>query len=98
MLQQYNFEIRYKPASQIQVADALSRYPDTRFVENRADDSPDEQDPNFPYMEEVAGNIIFKQDEKTQFVPHDQINTIRLQDECDPGHFVDTENEPLEYN
>ena len=49
-------------------------------------------------MEEVAGNIIFKQDEKTQFVPHDQINTIRLQEECDPGYFADTENEPLEYN
>ena len=98
VLQQYNFEIRYKPASQMQVADALSRYPDTSFVENRADDSPDEKDPYFPYMEEVAGNIIFKQDEKAQFIaePHDQINTIRLQEECDPGYFADTENEPTE--
>lgn len=75
-----------------------SRYPDTRFVENREDDSPDEQDPYFPYMEEVAGNIIFKQDATIQFVPHDQINTIRLQEECDPGYFADTENEPLEYD
>ena len=91
VLQQYNFEIRYKPGSQMQVADALSRYPDTRFVDNRADDSPDEKDPYCPYMEEVAGNIIVKQNEKTQFVPHDQINTIRLPEECDPGYFVDTE-------
>ena len=68
------------------------------FFDNRTDDSPDEKDPYFPYMEEVAGNIIFKQDEKTQFVPHDQINTIRLQEACDPGYFADTEDEPLEYN
>jgi hypothetical protein len=47
VLQQYNFEIRYKPASQMQVADALSRYPETRFVDNRADDSPDEKRPIF---------------------------------------------------
>jgi hypothetical protein len=49
-------------------------------------------------MEEVAGNIIFKQDEKAQFEPNDQINTIWLQEECDPGYFADTENEPLEYS
>jgi hypothetical protein len=48
-------------------------------------------------MEDVAGNIIFKQDEKAQFETNDQINTIWLQEECDPGYFADTENEPLEY-
>ena len=68
------------------------------FFDNRTDDSPDEKDPYFPYMEEVAGNIIFKQDEKAQFEPNDQINTIWLQEECDPGYFADTENEPLEYS
>ena len=93
VLQQYNFEIRYKPAAQMQVPDALSRYPDTTFVENRADDSPDENDPYFPYMEEVAGNIVFRQGEKTQFLtaPPDQINSASLQEDYNDGYFADTE-------
>jgi hypothetical protein len=98
VLQQYNFEIRYKPASQMQVADTLSRYPDTRLSTIGRMTLQTKKDPYFSYMEEVAGNIIFKQDEKTQYVPHDQINTIRLQEACDPGYFADTEDESLEYN
>ncbi|CAC5356092.1 unnamed protein product [Mytilus coruscus] len=55
ILQQYNFEIQYKPAREIQVPDALSRC--TQETGN-AFESPDEKDPYFPYEPENTGQII----------------------------------------
>ncbi|CAG2185803.1 unnamed protein product [Mytilus edulis] len=55
ILQQYNFEIQYKPAREMQVPDALSRCTQET---NNAFESPDEQDPYFPYEPENTGQII----------------------------------------
>ena len=55
ILQQYNFQIRYKQAAQMQAPDALSR-----CMKSDATDcisSPDESDPYFPYVAEQAGII-----------------------------------------
>ena len=49
LLQQFNFDIVYKPAAQMCVPDALSRK--TVFSEN-IDSSPEEEDPHFPYVQE----------------------------------------------
>jgi len=54
ILQQYNFEIRYRPSAQIQVPDALSRCIKSDF--SRGDSSPAEDD-FFPYVEEKTGKI-----------------------------------------
>lgn len=66
VLQQYNFEINYKPAAQMQVADALSRCQNNTSFSKRSEltDSPDENDPYFPYMQENVGNITFANDGK----------------------------------
>jgi hypothetical protein len=58
ILQQFNFDLQYKPAEQMQVADALSR----NHWDNPRDKydqvvSPDEDDPFFPYVTENTGNI-----------------------------------------
>ncbi|CAC5424317.1 unnamed protein product [Mytilus coruscus] len=55
ILQQYNFEIQYKPAREMQVPDALSRC--TQETSN-AFESPDEKDPYFPYEPENTGQFI----------------------------------------
>ena len=55
ILQQYNFEIKYKPAREMQVADALSRCSNNS---KNTFDSPEEQDPYFPYENENVGNIV----------------------------------------
>ena len=55
ILQQYNFEIRYKPAAQMHVPDALSRCIKSDF--SGGDSSPAEDDIYFPYVEEKMGKI-----------------------------------------
>ncbi|CAG2217767.1 unnamed protein product [Mytilus edulis] len=54
ILQQFNFDLQYKPAEQMQVADALSRC--TRKNDEPVI-SPDEDDPFFPYVTERTGQI-----------------------------------------
>ncbi|CAC5403350.1 unnamed protein product [Mytilus coruscus] len=54
ILQQFNFDLQYKPAEQMQVADALSRC--TRQNDEPVI-SPDEDDPFFPYVTERTGQI-----------------------------------------
>ena len=56
ILQQFNFEVRYKPAREMQVPDALSRIP--KETNNDGSESPDIIDPYFPYYSEDVGNII----------------------------------------
>ena len=55
ILQQFNIDIQYKPAAEMQVADALSR----NLPENSVSDfsSPDEDDPYFPYVTEPLGQV-----------------------------------------
>ena len=95
VLQQYNFEIRYKPASEMQVADALSRcMPDTCTINVQEKDSPDESDPYFPYIEEKVGNITFHTHDNIRVdSPGFEINAIQICDEFDSGYLADTENE-----
>ena len=50
ILQQYNFQIRYKPAAQMQAPDALSRCMKSDTTDCIS--SPDESDPYFPYVAE----------------------------------------------
>ncbi|CAG2215884.1 unnamed protein product [Mytilus edulis] len=56
ILQQFNFELRYKPGKDMQVADALSRAPDKSSTTGF--ESPDQLDPYFPYHTKNVGNII----------------------------------------
>ena len=66
ILQQYNFDIKYKPASQMLVPDALSRCTETNV--NDGNTSPDEMDPFFPYVTEHTGNINLPEGVKLQNV------------------------------
>ena len=58
ILQEFNFDILYKPAKEMSIPDALSRdlpgNSDTNF------DSPDQEDLYFPYIKEECGNIYFQ--------------------------------------
>ena len=56
LLQQFNFEIQYKAATQMVVPDALSRCHPPQCTDNRAE-SPDEEDPFFPYVPDDTGHI-----------------------------------------
>lgn len=49
ILQQFDIEIKYKPASEMCVTDALSRNP---IFPSRLDSSPEEEDPYVPFVEE----------------------------------------------
>lgn len=49
ILQQFDIEIKYKPASEMGVADALSRNP---IFPSRLDSSPEAEDPYFSFVEE----------------------------------------------
>ncbi|CAC5414435.1 unnamed protein product [Mytilus coruscus] len=55
-IQQFNFELRYKPGKDMQVADALSCAPNKSSTTGF--ESPDQLDPYFPYHTENVGNII----------------------------------------
>jgi len=56
ILQQFNFELRYKHGKEMQVPDALSRIP--KSSDNIGFESPYQDDPYFPYYSENVGNII----------------------------------------
>lgn len=54
ILQQYNFDLEYKPATKMVVPDALSRCKSDGSLDFS---SPDEHDPFFPYIKEETGDI-----------------------------------------
>ena len=58
ILQQFDFDLQYKPAEEMQVADVLSRC-HWNTPQNLRDQvvSPDEDDPYFPYVTEKTGQI-----------------------------------------
>ena len=94
VLQQYNFDISYKPASQMQAADALSRCKtSTNISDSVADEkeSPDEDDPYFPYMEEETGHIKFIDTENPKPESLLQVNAIKSTEEIDSGYIADDE-------
>ena len=55
LLQQFNFEIQYKPAREMVVPDCLSRI---QIAPDKATDSPDEEDPFFPIYQRLL--VIFR--------------------------------------
>ena len=81
VLQQFNFEIKYKPAAHMQVPDALSRVENAPRLETNAEESLNENDPYFPYEIEEVGKISF-------------VNSAILNDqEIEQGYVADTEEE-----
>ena len=54
ILQQFNLELQYKPAAHMAVPDALSR---CKEIFDPPVNSPDEEDPNFPYVTEQTGQV-----------------------------------------
>ena len=55
ILQQFNFDIQYKPAEQMQVPDSLSR---CEIGTANPVESPVEEDPYFPFVPDNTGNIV----------------------------------------
>ena len=55
ILQQFNFDIQYKPAEQMQVPDSLSR---CEVGSANPVESPVEEDPYFPFVPDNTGNIV----------------------------------------
>ncbi|CAG2216635.1 unnamed protein product [Mytilus edulis] len=81
VLQQFNFDIKYKPAADMQVPDALSRVENAPLLDVNAEESLNENDPHFPYEVEEVGKISF-------------VNFAKLStDEIETGYTADTEEE-----
>lgn len=76
ILQQFSFEIKYKPAEQMQVADALSR------CENEKADiveSPTEDDPYFPYVRDKVSQITLPDGQNfADLIFRDQVNNVQV--------------------
>lgn len=87
ILQQYNFEIRYKPAAQMQVPDALSRCMKSDASDGMS--SPEEADPYFPYITEQTGQIDIIDEQQ----PNISVNHIDTFTDLG-GYAADTEEEP----
>jgi hypothetical protein len=81
VLQQFNFDIKYKPGAQMQVPDALSRVENAPLLDPNAEESLNENDPYFPYESEEVGKI--------SFLNYVQFNS----DDIDHGYIADTEAE-----
>ena len=77
ILQQFSFDIKYKPAEQMQVADALSRCENDKadFVE-----SPAEDDPYFPYVPDNTGQIHLPDGQNFADLFHCDINGVQALD------------------
>ena len=63
ILQEFNFEIRYRKADEMVVPDALSR---VHSQNDPSFSSPDEQDPFFPYVPENTGKITLPEGDTLQ--------------------------------
>ena len=78
ILQQYNFQIRYKPAAQMQAPDALSRCMKSDTTDCIS--SPDESDPYFPYVAEQTEiiDIIADNSSGEQIKQEMQLNHVSV--------------------
>jgi hypothetical protein len=98
ILQQYNFQIRYKPAAQMQAPDALSRCMTSDATDCIS--SPIESDPYFPYVAEQTGNIdiIEVNSSGEQIIQEIQLNHMSVipnESDTDTGYTVDTEDDSV---
>ena len=78
ILQQFNFEIKYKKCEDMVVPDALSR---CNIQEDPSFSSPEEKDPFFPFVHEHTGEITFPNGCTLQQLL--QTNKVSLQQESD---------------
>ena len=78
ILQQFNFEIKYKKCEDMVVPDALSR---CNIQEDPSFSSPEEKDPFFPFVLEHTGEITFPNGCTLQQLL--QTNKVSLQQESD---------------
>ena len=95
LLQQYNFDIQYKPAAQMLVPDALSRCTDSHVVDGNT--SPDEAGPFFPYVTEHTGEINLPEGVQLHNIlgnhSLDCVNNVRKEDiVIDQGYLADSED------
>ncbi|KAK3096448.1 hypothetical protein FSP39_000262 [Pinctada imbricata] len=91
ILQEFTFDIVYKPAKYMCVADALSR--DVQ-ESNESFDSPDVEDYFFPYIPEKSGQITFPDGTPFCLPSKDsEVNHIQLaQPDLDDGYDADTDD------
>lgn len=89
ILQQFDFDILYKPAAQMAVPDAFSRYPS---FEDTLISSPDETDIHFPYVPEkqTCINLVTPDAQVIQSLP--SINSIQILSH-DDYHLYDADTE-----
>lgn len=89
ILQQFDIEIKYKPASEMCVADALSRNPKFPTI---LESSPEEDDLHFPYVPETPTSVKLPngQDLHTLFPRNLESNFIKAS-RCD--YDADTEDD-----
>ncbi|KAK3105335.1 hypothetical protein FSP39_022873 [Pinctada imbricata] len=97
ILQEFNFDIEYKPAKEMVVADALSRNiqdDDIKF------DSPDVDDAFFPYIAEKSGCINFPNGKPLSMdLLHPEVNRIQiLRANIDDGYDADTDEDYMHTN
>ncbi|KAK3089628.1 hypothetical protein FSP39_005185 [Pinctada imbricata] len=91
LLQQFDFNIIYKPASQMTVPDALSR---TSKFPAILENSPDEEDPYFPYTNEPPSSITLPNGQSlTSLFQTDNVcsNFLQMDNQCDV-YDADTED------
>ncbi|CAG2243081.1 unnamed protein product [Mytilus edulis] len=91
ILQQYNFEIRYKPAAQMQVPDALSRCIGSDVSGENS--SPAEDDLFFPYVQETTGQISISNPVENNTQTLNFIDFETEETDLDAGYTADTEYE-----
>ncbi|CAC5422384.1 unnamed protein product [Mytilus coruscus] len=81
ILQQFNFELRYKPAKDMQVADALSR--STRLTTSEGIDSPDQEDPFFRTFPNIRLRCSRSNNFQNKSQLSDYIKYQQFTDKCD---------------
>ena len=83
ILQEFNFEISYKPAESMVVCDSLSRAKPVHSVDS-AESSPNEEDPYFPFVPEPVNEILLPNGSSLQ----DMINTCPANQQQSVNHVL----------
>ena len=73
ILQEFNFEISYKPAESIVVCDSLSRARPIHSLDS-AESNPNENDPYFPFVPEPVNKILPKGSSLQDVISTEQAN------------------------
>ena len=90
ILQQFDFDILYKPASQMTVPDSLSRYP---HFEDILLSSPEEDDTHFPYTAEKPTSIKLVSADKQILHTIPQVNHMTTMSHVQDNEVYDADTE-----